>query len=148
MPGLPVSSALASRERYWSRTGGEAGWGRGGRAGLAPGGLSQRIGRQGGPSPRMLGEMVQECSSNPRPGPCPPHPGPSSLSSGSRDGRCLELCLVASARGLQRQPGPGDWPRDGQEQARAFRELGPGLKHARAHWVMRPAATLQVPHLQ
>lgn len=57
-------------EPYWSRTGQEAGWGRWGQAGLAPGGLSQRAGRQGGPSPCMLREeMVQECSSRPGLGP-------------------------------------------------------------------------------
>lgn len=31
---------------------------------MAPGDLSQQVGSQGGPSPCMLGEMVQECSSS------------------------------------------------------------------------------------
>lgn len=73
--------------------------------------------RQGGSSPHMLREMVQEFSSNPRPELCPLDPGScrcSSLSFSSRDGRFLELCLVALARGLQRQPKLRYWPMGAQ----------------------------------
>lgn len=148
--GSPSLSALASREvsepNWWgNRLGRDC-------AGLALGGLSQQTGRQGGPSPHMPGEMVQECFSSPRPGPCPPHPGscshgPSSLNSGSTDGRCLQFCLVDLARGLQKQPGPGDWPRDGQVQATEPQGAGVWPEASPAHWVMWPASTPEVPGL-
>lgn len=101
--------------------------------------------RQGGPNPHMLREMVQECSSSPRPRLCPLHPnscGCSSLSFSSRNGRFLELCLVASARGLQRQPKLRYWPMGAQGQAtEPTQELISGPKHPLAHWVMQPATT-------
>lgn len=121
LPGSLTLSALASGERYLSRIGGKAGLGKGSRE---PKRLDfwrseSAAERQGGPSPHMLREMVQECSSSPRPGLCQLHPGScgcSSLSFSSRDGRFLELCLVASARGLQRQSKLRYWPMGAQGQ--------------------------------
>lgn len=103
----------------------EADWGGWGQAGLAPGGLSQRAGRQGGPGPRMLGEeMVQECSS--RPGLGLPTVSWLLLTQTPRPQLWLdrpelhELCRVVQPGACR---GSGDWPWDRPQRSW---ELGSG----------------------